>query len=93
MRHGTAQLFVEIEPLTGQRHVEVSPARTRKDWARVVKAMLEQRYPEAVMVRLVMDNLNTHEVASLYESFAPEKARRLARRLDIHTTRPSTGVG
>lgn len=86
VRNGTAQLFVEVEPLTGQRHVEVSTTRTRKDWARFVKAMLEQRYPEAVMVRLVMDNLNTHEVASLYEAFAPEEARRLARRLDIHYT-------
>jgi hypothetical protein len=86
VRNGTAQLFVEIEPLTGRRHVEVTETRTRKDWAAFVRTMLEERYPGAVRVRLVMDNLNTHNIASLYEAFEPETARRLADRLEIHYT-------
>jgi hypothetical protein len=84
VRHGTVQLFVEIEPLTGQRHVEVTETRKRDDWARFVKAMLDERYPDAVKVRLVMDNLNTHDIASLYAAFPPQEARRLAQRLEIH---------
>ena len=60
--------------------------RTRQDWARFIKGMLENRYPKAAKVRLVMDNLNTHNVASLYETFEPAEARRLAERLEIHHT-------
>lgn len=86
VRNGTAQIFVEIEPLAGRRHVEVTETRTRKDWAEFIRAMLEERYPDAVRVRLVMDNLNTHDTASLYEAFEPEMARRLADRLEIHYT-------
>ena len=86
VRHGTAQLFVEIEPLRGQRHVEVNPTRTARDWAHFIKGILDERYPNAVKVRLVMDNLNTHDISSLYTAFAPEEARRLAQRLDIHYT-------
>jgi hypothetical protein len=86
VRNGTAQIFVEIEPLAGKRHVEVTETRTRKDWAAFVRAMLEDRYPDAVRVRLVMDNLNTHSIASLYEAFEPAIARNLAERLEIHYT-------
>ncbi len=86
VRHGVATLFVEVEPLAGRRHVEVTERRTRQDWARFIKAMLDERYPHAVKVRLVMDNLNTHDLASLYETFAPAEARRLAERLEIHYT-------
>ncbi len=86
VRHGVAVLFVEVEPLAGRRHVEVTERRTRQDWARCIKGILEQRYPEAIKVRLVMDNLNTHTIASLYETFPPAEARRLADRLDIHYT-------
>lgn len=86
VRHGTVQLFVEVEPLSGQLHVEVSPTRTARDWARFIKAMLDERYPNAVKVRLVIDNLNTHDIASLYATFAPAEARRLAQRLEIHYT-------
>lgn len=64
VRNGTAQIFVEVEPLAGRRHVEVMPTRTRKDWAAFIKDMLQQRYPDAERVRLVMDNLNTHEVVN-----------------------------
>jgi DDE superfamily endonuclease len=86
VRHGVAMLFVEVEPLVGRRHVEVTERRTRQDWARFIKAMLDERYPEAIKVRLVMDNLNTHAIASLYETFTPHEARCLAERLEIHYT-------
>ena len=86
VRNAVAMIFVEIEPLTGRRHVEVTERRTRQDWAHFIKAMLDERYPEAIQVRLVMDNLNTHGIASLYETFPPAEALRLARRLDIHHT-------
>jgi len=86
VRHGVATLFVEVEPLAGRRHVEVTERRTRQDWARFIKAMLDERYPDAIKVRLVMDNLNTHDTASLYETFPPAEACRLAKRLEIHYT-------
>ena len=77
---------MEVEPLAGKRHVAVTEHRTRKDWAWQIKQMLEQRYPKASKVRLVMDNLNTHNIASLYETFEPKEARCLAERLEIHYT-------
>lgn len=86
VRNGVAQVFMEVEPLAGKRHVTICERRTMKDWARQIKGMLDERYPEAIMVRLVMDNLNTHSIASLYETFEPSEARRLAQRLDIHCT-------
>jgi hypothetical protein len=86
VRNGVAEIFVEVEPLTGRRHVVVTERRTRQDWARFIKGMLDERYPHAVKVRLVMDNLNTHAPASLYETFPPTEARRLAERLEIHHT-------
>ena len=86
VRHGVATLFVEVEPLAGRRHVEVTERRTRQDWARFIKTMLDERYPQATKVRLVMDNLNTHDLASLYETFPPTEARRLAERIEIHYT-------
>lgn len=86
VRNGVAQLFVEVEPLKGRRHVEVTETRGRKDWARFIRAMLDERYPHAEVVRLVMDNLNTHGTASLYAAFEPQEASRLARRLEIHYT-------
>jgi DDE superfamily endonuclease len=86
VRHGVAQIFLEVEPLTGKRHVAASEQRTRKDWAWWIKGMLDERYPHAVRVRLVLDNLNTHGPASLYEAFEPQEARRLAERLEFHYT-------
>jgi hypothetical protein len=86
VRHGVATLFVEVEPLAGRRHVEVTERRTRQDWAHFIKAMLDERYPAALKVRLVLDNLNTHDIASLYDTFPPAEARRLAERLEIHHT-------
>jgi hypothetical protein len=86
VRHGVAEIFVAVEPLAGRRHVEVTEHRTRQDWAQFMKGLLEEHYPTAVKVLLVMDNLNTHSLASLYETFAPAEARRLAERLEIHYT-------
>jgi len=86
VRNGVAEIFLEVEPLTGKRHVAVAEHRTRKDWAWWIKGMLDERYPNAVRVRLVMDNLNTHCLASLYETFEPHDARRLAERIEIHYT-------
>lgn len=86
MRHGVATLLVEVEALAGRRQAEVTERRTRQDWARFIKVMLDQRYPDAILVRLVMDNLNTHDLASLYETFPPAEARRLAEQLEIHYT-------
>ncbi|VBB41849.1 transposase [uncultured Desulfatiglans sp.] len=86
VRNGVAQIFMAVEPLAGKRHVAVTEQRTRKDWALQIKQMLDDRYPEVIKVRLVMDNLNTHNIASLYETFEPPEARRLAERLEIHYT-------
>ena len=66
VRNGVAQIFVEVEPLTGRSHVEAGERRTRQDWARWIEGMLERRYPEAERVVLVLDNLNTHGIESLY---------------------------
>jgi hypothetical protein len=86
VRNGVAGIFMEVEPLAGKRHVAVTERRTRRDWAIQIKQMLDERYPNATKVRLVMDNLNTHSIASLYEAFEPKEARRLAERLAIHYT-------
>jgi hypothetical protein len=86
VRHGVAQIFLFVEPLTGWRRVAVTETRTRKDWAQQVRHLLEVDFPHAKRVRLVMDNLNTHSVASLYEAFPPVKARELAERLETHYT-------
>ena len=86
VRHGVTSLFLACEPLRGWRHVAVTAHRRRGDWARFVKALLEGRYREAERVVLVMDQLNTHSAASLYDAFPPADARRLAERLEIHHT-------
>jgi hypothetical protein len=85
-RRGTANVFMAVEPLAGQRTTQVTERRTRVDWARFVHMLLLTVYPLAEKVVLVMDNLNTHGIASLYEAFAPEVARALAARLEIHYT-------
>ena len=86
VRNGVADLFLEVEPLAGKSHVTVTERCTRKDWALQIKQILYERYRNATKVRLVMDNLNTHSIASLYETFEPMEARRLAERLEIHYT-------
>ena len=85
-RNGTADLFVAFEPLSGRRLVEVTERRTAVDFARFLKRLLDESYPDAAKVVLVTDNLNTHGVGSLYEAFAPEEARRLAERVEWHYT-------
>lgn len=85
-RKGTCSLFLACEPLVGKRFIEVCAQRTRKDWARFVKRLLDEEYPQAEKVILVMDNLNTHTIGSLYETFPPEEAERLCLRLEIHST-------
>ncbi len=85
-RRGTANIFMAVEPLAGKRTVRVSDRRTRVDWAQFVRLLLLTMYPEVAKVILVMDNLNTHGIASLYEAFDPETARSLAARLEIHYT-------
>jgi DDE superfamily endonuclease len=86
VRHGTCSIFVWVQPLQGWRHVDAQPQRTRIDWAHQVERLLTIDYPNAEQVILVMDNLNTHNIASLYEAFPPEKAYALAQRLEIHHT-------
>ena len=86
VRHGTCSIFVWVEPLAGWRRVEALERRTRIDWAGQVKQMLTVDYPDAEKVVLVMDNLNTHGLASLYAAFDPEEAFALAQRLEIHHT-------
>ena len=85
-RCGTCSIFVWVEPLAGRRRVVARPQRTRIDWAHEVEQLLTCDYPDAHRVVLVMDNLNTHTLGSLYEAFAPAKARVLAERLEIHYT-------
>jgi len=86
VRHGTCSIFVWVEPLAGQRRVDARPRRTRVDWATEVARLLEIDYPHSARVVLVMDNLNTHTLGSLYEAFEPTRARALAERLEIHYT-------
>jgi hypothetical protein len=86
VRNGTANVFMAVEPLAGWRTTQVTERRTRIDWAEFVKMLLLTVYPLAEKVVLVMDNLNTHGIASLYEAFRPEVARALAARLEIHYT-------
>jgi hypothetical protein len=85
-RNGTANIFMFAEPLAGWRHVAVTDHRTKSDWALQVRELLDGRYADVATVVLVMDNLNTHSIGSLYEAFPPAEARRLAERLEIHHT-------
>jgi len=86
IRHGTCSIFIFIEPLAGWRHTMVSERRTKKDWAHSIHELLEVYYPNASKVVLVMDNLNTHSLSALYETFPPDIALSLAKRLEIHYT-------
>ncbi|MCL2703390.1 MAG: IS630 family transposase [Defluviitaleaceae bacterium] len=86
IRNGTCSIFVFTEPLKGRRNASVSPRRTKKDWARHIAELPEVHYPNAPKICLVMDNHNTHAISSLYDTFPPDRARALARRLEIHYT-------
>ncbi len=85
-RNGTANLFIVSEPLAGWRHLKVTDRRTKIDWAQCIKELVDVHYPEAEKIVLVMDNLNTHTPAALYEAFDPAQARRLLESLEIHYT-------
>ena len=85
-RHGTGNLFMMFEPLAGQREVLVTERRTAVDYAEAIQHLVDVRYPSAETIVLVQDNLNTHKLASLYEAFPPEEARRLIDRLEVHYT-------
>jgi hypothetical protein len=82
-RNGTANVFIFVEPLRGWRRVEVTERRTRLDWAHQIKRLIDADYKKAEKITLVMDNLNTHGPASLYEAFKPAEARRLIEKLAI----------
>ena len=85
-RNGVVNLFMFFEPLSAWREVLVRSRRTKLDWAHCIRQLLKEHYAETEKVVLVMDNLNTHTPASLYEAFPAEEARRLAERLEIHYT-------
>ena len=85
-RKGTSNLFVFLQPLGGWREVKVTDQRTKKDFAECMKDLVDTHFPGAEKIRIVMDNLNTHRLANLYESFAPEEARRIIKRLEVHHT-------
>jgi len=85
-RNGTANLFMIYAPLEGWRHVEITERRTAIDWAHCVAKVVDELFPHADKIVLVEDNLNIHQLGSLYEAFPPAKARRLAERLELHYT-------
>ena len=86
IRKGTCSIFVFTEPLTGWAHAHGRERRTKVDWAEEICWLLEEKYPNVPKIRLVLDNLNTHVISSLYEAFSPSKARALAKRLELHYT-------
>ncbi len=85
-RHGTRNLFLFCEPLAGWRHVEVTQHPTMVDFAHQMRWLVDEAYPDAEKIRVVLDNLNTHRTASLYQAFPAAEARRIARRLEFHYT-------
>lgn len=85
-RNGTANLFMCVEPQAGWRHVAVTARRTNRDFAEQMRWLVDERYPAADVVRVTLDNLNTHQPASLYEAFPPAEARRLLKKLEFHYT-------
>jgi len=85
-RKGTCSIFLFTEALAGWRHSSALPQRTRRDWANKIKWLLDEHYSKAKKVVLVMDNLNTHGIHSLYDTFTPNEAFRLSQRLEIHYT-------
>jgi hypothetical protein len=85
-RHGTANLFVMCQPLTGWREVKVTDQRTKIDFAHCMKDLVDVHFPRAEVIRIVLDNLNTHTPGAVYEAFEPQEARRILRRLEFHYT-------
>jgi len=85
-RGGVRNLFMFFEPHAGWRHLEVTRRRTKEDFAHQIKALVEEYYPRAKMIRVVLDNLNTHTPAALYETFEPSLAQRILSKLEFHYT-------
>jgi DDE superfamily endonuclease len=85
-RRGTANLFLTVEPLAGRRYIDVTDQRTKHDFAQQMRTLAERRYPDARRIHVVLDNLNTHTPAALYEAFPPAEARRILRKLEFHYT-------
>jgi hypothetical protein len=85
-RQGVANLFIFFEPLGGRRHIQVTDQRTKRDWAYFIKELIDIHYPEAELIRLVLDNLNTHVPGALYETFEPQEARRILEKIEFHYT-------
>lgn len=85
-RNGSSNIFLSFEPLTSKRFVEVSERRTRLDWAKHIQKLVEEHYPKAEKIILVLDNLNIHTGASLYELLPPEKAKRILDKIEFHYT-------
>ena len=85
-RAGTRNIFLTCEPLAGWRHVAITERRTMEDFAHQMQWLVDEAYPDAPVVRVVLDNLNTHRMASLYETFPAAEARRIVRRLEFHHT-------
>ena len=86
VRNGVANLFMFFAPLHNWRHVKVTERRTKQDWAYCMRDLVDVHFPDAVRIRLVEDNLNTHDPAALYEVFQPAEAKRLVDRLEFHYT-------
>ena len=86
VRRGTCNLFGCFEPHAGQRHIVVTDRRTKLDFAALMRRLVDEWYPEAEVIRVVLDQLNTHSGASLYEAFPPAEARRILERLEFHPT-------
>ncbi len=84
-RNGVSNLFMLFAPLEGWRHVKVTNRHTKVDWAQLIKELVDEHFPGKKII-MVLDNLNTHKLGSLYDAFAPEEARRIAERLEIHYT-------
>ncbi len=84
--NGTRNLFIFCEPQAGWRQIEVTEHRTMKDFVHQMKWLVDERYPEAEVIRVILDNLNTHKPASLYETFESAEARGILRKLEFHHT-------
>ena len=85
-RRGTCNIFLAVQPEAGWRHVAVTQRRTAHDFAYQMRALVDEHFPDAERIRVVMDNLNTHKPAALYAAFPAAEARRLVRKLEFHYT-------
>lgn len=85
-RYGVRSLHLCFEPLLGRRHVRITRRRTKQDFAHCMKWLVDELYPEADRIRLVTDNLNTHTIAALYETFPPDEAQRIRKKIELHYT-------